>query len=226
MVIYNLKIFVIALLITTVMLMTMTLFIFVRVMQVSDNTKKIEQIKSNLELVQARAESLTADLEHALQYLESENRKREKIYKENQIAQILPKELHYTIPVLMAESEKYSLDPFFVLSMIFKESNFNPDAVNTNTDGSQDMGLMQINSNTLSYLANALGYPATQQTAFDPIKNIKMGSYYLGKHYEEFDGDLYLMATAYNAGPQAALAGRNSYSVSVVEQYRSYRAGK
>jgi soluble lytic murein transglycosylase-like protein len=133
--------------------------------------------------------------------------------------EIVPEEMHYIIPVVMEEAEKNSLDPLYVFSVIQQESDFDPEAVSEK----QSMGLMQIYIGTLPHLANILGYPATKETAFDPVKNIRMGCYYLGQHYSRF-GDLYLTATAYNAGERAARSGRNTYSISVMAQYRQYQA--
>jgi len=169
------------------------------------DVQKIKDIKANLEEIRTQ-----------INYLANQQIQEEQpdIYRK-----IVPEELHYIIPVVLEESEKNNLDPLYVLSVIQKESNFDPGTISK----TQDMGLMQININTLPYLAGILGYPATEQTVLDPVKNIRMGCYYLGKHHDRF-GDLYLTATAYNAGERAALSGRNAYSLSVMAQYRQYQA--
>lgn len=174
-------------------------------------------LKDNTEKLKIEMADLTAGITQLYKEISLE------IEKHNTVASILPENLHYTIPIIIQESEKNNLDPVYVLAVIDKESNFKPNAININTDGSRDMGLMQINEGTLPYLAKALGYSATQETAFDPVKNIKMGCYYLGEHNQRFNGDLYLTATAYNAGQRTALAGRNGYSESVVTLYNEYK---
>ncbi len=137
------------------------------------------------------------------------------------ITGIIPAKLAHLAPLILSEAEKYNLDPLFIISVIERESSYNPNAVNINNNGTTDRGLMQINSTMVTYLADSLGFPATEETAFDPVLNIKMGCYFLGELNQKFDGDLYLVATAYNAGERRALLGRSSYGTEVVNDYRN-----
>ena len=43
----------------------------------------------------------------------------------------------------VAASEKYNIDPWLLYSIGWEESNLVSDAVNTNSDGSRDIGIMQ-----------------------------------------------------------------------------------
>ena len=84
---------------------------------------------------------------------------------------------------------KYNLSPQLIAGVIRAESNFRTDAVSH--AGAQ--GLMQLMPAT----ARELG--VTQP--FDIDQNIDGGSRYLRKMLDNFDGDVKLALTAYNAGP-------------------------
>jgi soluble lytic murein transglycosylase-like protein len=49
--------------------------------------------------------------------------------------------------------EYYSLDPFLLYTIAYHESSLNPRAINTNTNKTRDIGLMQINTFWLPKLA-------------------------------------------------------------------------
>jgi len=93
-------------------------------------------------------------------------------------------------------SDKSSLDPDLISSVIRAESGFNVRAVSPK--GAQ--GLMQLMPQT----ASNLGVP----NAFDPKANVDGGSRYLRWLLERYNYDLVKALAAYNAGPRR------------VEQYR------
>jgi soluble lytic murein transglycosylase-like protein len=96
------------------------------------------------------------------------------------------------------ESRKYSLDPMLVLAVIKVESEFQSGAVSAY--GAR--GLMQL----LPYVAHSLAEDSDldgwegEKSLHDPITNIKLGAYYLGRLKERF-GDLKIALIAYNRGP-------------------------
>lgn len=95
-------------------------------------------------------------------------------------------------------SEEYNLDPYFVLSVMKTESNFDEDA----HSHKNAVGLMQITVDTGEWAANEMGYSSfSKEDLFDEEYNIRMGCWYLKKLNDMFDGDLNLMVAAYNAGP-------------------------
>jgi soluble lytic murein transglycosylase-like protein len=69
---------------------------------------------------------------------------------------------------------QYNLPPQLLWSIAKSESNFKPDAVNVNKNGSYDYGVMQINSSW----AGRLGDKLWSQLA-DPCTNVKVGAWIL-----------------------------------------------
>lgn len=65
----------------------------------------------------------------------------------------------------------YSINPLLLESIAGVESGFNPGAVNRNTDGSIDMGLMQINSSWIPSLGLDPG-----RLFSDPCYNVTAGA--------------------------------------------------
>ena len=93
-------------------------------------------------------------------------------------------------------SEEYKLDPYFVLSVIKAESDFEEDA-KSNKDA---RGLMQITSSTGKWIAKKQGIVDFDPNLLnEPEVNIKFGCWYLNNLYSEFH-DWDLVIAAYNAG--------------------------
>lgn len=93
-------------------------------------------------------------------------------------------------------AEEYGIDPYFVLSVIKAESNFNPKAVS----GKGAIGLMQIHPDTGKWIAENIGVTRySEDILFDPETNIRFGCWYLNNLNKEFK-DPVLMLAAYNAG--------------------------
>jgi len=83
---------------------------------------------------------------------------------------------------------EYQLDPHLVLAFIATESNFDPLAVSPKNA----QGLMQLIPGT----AQRFGV----RDVFDPVQNIRGGMAYLRWLMARFEGDVRLVAAAYNAG--------------------------
>lgn len=100
-----------------------------------------------------------------------------------------------------AAAEKSKIDPFFVWSIMRRESAFK-DWVASAADA---RGLMQIIPPTSNEIARALGEtPPSPDALFSPSLNVRYGAWYLAALLERF-GHPALAAAAYNAGPSAAL---------------------
>ena len=62
------------------------------------------------------------------------------------------------------------------------------------------MGLMQLMPATAEKIKKELKIKTTQST-YNSNMNIKLGTYYLSKLIDDFDGNLFLAIAAYNGGP-------------------------
>ena len=93
--------------------------------------------------------------------------------------------------VIHGASMESGVDEALIRAIIHAESAFNPRAMSLK--GAQ--GLMQLMPGT----ANDMGV----LDAFDPAQNIRGGARYLGLLLKNFNGDVRLVAAAYNAGPGA-----------------------
>ena len=98
-------------------------------------------------------------------------------------------------------ANQYGVPPSLALAVAQTESGFNPNAVSpTNSNGTQDYGLFQINSSNLSSLGIA-GDPLDVQS------NIDAGVSMLGSLYNQYGGDVTQTLWAYNAGPGSVASG-------------------
>jgi len=94
-------------------------------------------------------------------------------------------------------SKKYGVDPNLVYAIIKAESNFSTNAVSKK----QAVGLMQITRTTGAWGARTLKLDNySYDSLFNPETNIMIGCWYLSTLMGEFDNDIQLVLTAYNAG--------------------------
>lgn len=118
--------------------------------------------------------------------------------------------LQHYLPRALEMANKYAVDPFWVLAVMWTESHFNPEA----TSRVDAQGLMQIMPMTGHYLVKKMsrletefdvkklsGVPASKLPLQDPVVNIEMGSYYLKNLLSQFNGSHRLATVAYNMGP-------------------------
>ncbi len=85
----------------------------------------------------------------------------------------------------------YKLEPYLVLAIIATESNFDPSALSPK----RAQGLMQLIPETAARFG--------VRNAMDPTQNIRGGMAYLRWLMAYFEGDVVLVAAAYNAGEGA-----------------------
>lgn len=85
------------------------------------------------------------------------------------------------------------------LAIIMKESSFNAEAVGD----SGEVGLMQIMPRTAQSEANAIGLNWKYKGLFDPSYNIQIGTSYLRRMLDHFNGNYVFAIAAYNAGTSA-----------------------
>lgn len=91
-----------------------------------------------------------------------------------------------------------NLNPVILFGLVRRESAFNKDA--HSPVGAR--GLMQIMPKTGRQIARDLNerWPG-KNNLYNPVKNLKYGSYYYQKLLNQFDGHYALALAAYNAGP-------------------------
>lgn len=98
---------------------------------------------------------------------------------------------------LSSTSDKFQIDKSILLAIAQVESNFNSCAVATNKDGSEDLGLMQINSWWLSKLEN---YGITKEELLsNSCLNLQAGAWILRQNFDDF-GFTWKAIGVYNAG--------------------------
>ena len=91
--------------------------------------------------------------------------------------------------------------PFrLILAMIWTESDYRAGIIATNTNGTTDHGLMQINSCHHSWLNTELGV----YDFLDPYDNIRCGILLIGGHLDKQNGDIHKALMAYNFGEAGA----------------------
>ncbi len=104
--------------------------------------------------------------------------------------------IHYK-DIITQYSLEHDLDPFLVTAVINAESRFHPEAVSVK--GAR--GLMQVMPDTGNWIAGELGIGEFDpEMLYNPVTNLKVGTWYLAFLLREYGGDPVLAVAAYNAG--------------------------
>lgn len=110
------------------------------------------------------------------------------------------------------------LDPTLVLAVVSHESGWDATLVHSNSNGTVDYSLMQLNSGTWPWLAQQTGCT----DPMDPRQNIRMGVWYLAYLLRRY-GSEEAALTAYNRGEQGLQwhiasrgTARSAYSEAVI----------
>lgn len=119
--------------------------------------------------------------------------------------------------------QAYRIDPDLLRSLSFRESSFNPRALNVVSEKKYAVGLMQIHSNNFSHLAQ---FGITPDGLYrDPCLNIFTGAYYMAHAIKRF-GYNWDAVGAYYAGfsssPEQA-AKRKWYADRVKSTYEQIK---
>ena len=99
---------------------------------------------------------------------------------------------------LVEESKEKYMDPFIVLGLIRRESDFNPNAIG---EGGE-LGLGQLMENTAKVIAENLGYSYKHEMLLDPEFNLKLTITQLSYLKNVYHKDMHKALTAYNRGQQ------------------------
>lgn len=128
---------------------------------------------------------------------------------------------------LISESKGKNIDPFIVLGVIKRESNFNPLA--RGLDG--ERGLGQLMENTAKIISKNLGYDYNYDKLLEPEYNLKLTITQISYLRNLYDKDIHMALTAYNRG-QIGLKnyisngnekGESSYSTEVLLFAKEYK---
>lgn len=95
------------------------------------------------------------------------------------------------------QSALYALDPYLVVALIREESAFAERVVSR----AGAVGLMQLLPKTAAQINSAAGGSSGNANLESPAANIRLGTRYLAKMLEEFEGNGTQALAAYNAGP-------------------------
>jgi soluble lytic murein transglycosylase-like protein len=94
----------------------------------------------------------------------------------------------------------FEVDRSLLYALMRQESGFNPDA----RSGVGASGLMQLMPQTAAGFAGEVaGYDGEDHKLIEPVMNMTIGQHYIGRLLADpsVEGDLFLLAAAYNAGP-------------------------
>ncbi len=120
-------------------------------------------------------------------------------------------------------ADRYTVPVALLYAIAKVESNFKPNALNHNQDGSSDYGLMQINSRWFSVLEERFDIKR-DQVMKDPCTNIYVGAWILASNFSSH-GRIWNSVGAYNAGFSAKLRDtRSGYVHKVKHYYDHYQA--
>lgn len=106
---------------------------------------------------------------------------------------------------------RYRINPVLLWSIAKIESGFSPSAENKNTNGSTDIGVMQINS---AWLPTLKRYGIDREALRDPCTNIYVGAWILAQNIQRY-GYNWEAVGAYNARTQSK---RVTYAKKVLSQ--------
>jgi hypothetical protein len=112
----------------------------------------------------------------------------------------------YFYEFIAEDAKRYEADPALLLSIMREESRFNPRAKSQ----AAARGLLQFIITTARDIGRDVGLvDVDPEDLYDPRVIIRLGAKYISELGEQFDGNRYRVAGAYNAGPkQVALWSR------------------
>lgn len=127
------------------------------------------------------------------------------------------------------ESKSKNIDPFLVLGVIKRESDFNPYAQGV----AGERGLGQLMENTARPVAENMGYVFDPDKLFDARYNLKLTITQISYLISLYNNDIHKALTAYNRGQQGLIEYMNKnennnsavsdYSVKVLQFANEYK---
>lgn len=93
---------------------------------------------------------------------------------------------------------RYNINPYLLAAIAKTESNFNANAVRQNTNGTRDIGVMQVNTIWLPVLAR---YGVTEAQLYDPCTNITVGAWILSQQQGKYGNTWEAVGTYHSKTP-------------------------
>lgn len=113
-------------------------------------------------------------------------------------------------------AKEFNMDPYLIMALIRGESMYH----DTISSRSGAIGLMQIMPATGQGIASHLGVAWTgEQMLLDADTNIRFGTFYLANLAKRFDGNIYLMLSGYNGGPNATKRWVEKFGIEDMDQF-------
>ncbi|MEX9790784.1 transglycosylase SLT domain-containing protein [Providencia rettgeri] len=120
---------------------------------------------------------------------------------------------------MIKQGKDYTIAPDLLLAVAFRQSSFQPNAINQASPTRYAIGLMQIHSQNFNELSQ---YGITENhLSQDPCMNIYTGAFYLAK-FIRIQGDIWKGVGPYNAGLKKSVVQekkRNQYALEVYHIY-------
>lgn len=119
-------------------------------------------------------------------------------------------------------AHRYGVSEMLLKAIAKTESNFNPAAINTNSNGSVDYGVMQINSQHLKNLAQ---YNITAADLMEPCTSVNVGAWILSDAIRTY-GPNWRAVGAYGVGNRPDREHlRGEYAAKVARSFRAVSKG-
>ncbi len=122
-------------------------------------------------------------------------------------------------------AKRYQIDKYLLLAIAKTESNFDENALNINTDGTEDYGLMQINSWWISSGKLKKRGISKKNLVSDHCINIHVGAWILAENFNSH-GVSWNSVGAYNAGfkkDNAHKVLRQKYAQKIYNHYERFK---
>jgi len=194
---------------TTLLIICISSYFMMFSIGMTAEAEDIVSVINNNTISTTRKESVIKDLR--TQYLNEKDLK-------NYILNLT--QLSYEECNLIVQGSKNSnINPFIILGVLKRESNFDPYAVGI----AGERGLGQLMENTAKPVAQNLGYEYDPEKLFEPKYNLELTITQLSYLYNIYDKDLNKTLTAYNRGQKGLAdyikAGKSQYKNLAMSDY-------
>jgi soluble lytic murein transglycosylase len=104
---------------------------------------------------------------------------------------------------------------YYLYSIMRKESGFDPHTVSY----ADALGLLQMIPPTTRRVAPEVGLEYTDDLLYDPDNNIKAGSWYIGRLFHKFKGQVPIATASFNSGPGPVMRWLDANGDRPIDEY-------